>query len=241
MYLKTLLLILFSILAVTVQNAKAFDDNKICQYVSEYMDTSYSSVSKCSVEDSEGGKKLLIVMNAEKKFSENFTNEIVYNDENVQNETKNVYCKIFSQIPEFNEIHSVTEFNSRKLITFKLTKNICTSGITKNKKAISPKEVLVEQCIATSAQIKDSNIEGAGCYYSDDVFVMRYNVKDGLSNSSYTERKAEDLGHSTEKKFCGEFDAIVYLNAGFRTLKFIYQRDNLPFMGFSVNLEHCVD
>ena len=102
------------------------------------------------------------------------------------------------------------------------------------------RQLLLEQCQVASGQMNFEKISSLGCDFRDDVIYYRYNVNDPkFKDAVYRESRFSAKNEKERRQFCGQINAAQFRDAGFNTIKFVYQYEGIPVRAVVLDLEYC--
>ena len=102
------------------------------------------------------------------------------------------------------------------------------------------RQLLLEQCQVASGQMNSEKIRSLGCDFRDDVIYYRYNVNDPkFKDAVYRESRFSAKNEKERRQFCGQINAAQFRDAGFNTIKFVYQYEGIPVRAVVLDLEYC--
>lgn len=220
----------------------------ICSYMKKIEVPADTKLDYCTVIENENGLNLLLRYEADKSLADIFSQTFVFNDQNIMPETRKLFCRIFRDNEDIYSLESGTYYRDRTLSETKITRNACRNfGPDAGGPASDNflKDSITEQCETMSKQIADPRIMGSGCSYEGTEFRFSYEVSPepapkGSIGGKYTERKFNPKDKKMLDDYCLKIRAKNFYDAGFRTMKYIYNVDGKPSFALILDLNDCM-
>ncbi len=216
---------------------------RICGILADALKSDVYKLEDCRTEENRNGISIHLRYSTDTIVDER-QQTLVYDESNVQPQTRNLFCSIFNANPEIYSVESSTYYRERKTVQFNLSRKICTGS---EKPAGSlviddemKRQLLLEQCQVASGQMNSEKIRSLGCDFRDDVIYYRYNVNDPkFKDAVYRESRFSAKNEKERRQFCGQINAAQFRDAGFNTIKFVYQYEGIPVRAVVLDLEYC--
>ena len=195
---------------------------RICGILADALKSDVYKLEDCRTEENRNGISIHLRYSTDTIVDER-QQTLVYDESNVQPQTRNLFCSIFNANPEIYSVESSTYYRERKTVQFNLSR-----------------QLLLEQCQVASGQMNSEKIRSLGCDFRDDVIYYRYNVNDPkFKDAVYRESRFSAKNEKERRQFCGQINSAQFRDAGFNTIKFVYQYEGIPVRAVVLDLEYC--